>query len=219
MVSRKFVIRAASFGAGGALFLFIMMFAMRYLAISQDYAWQHASWAKTETQYKALVKAQDEWNAVSAVLRELDGWNKARFSWHRFLYDLRAVTPATMQFTQLAGMMKWEMVKSETPPPPEAAPAPKAKNEEGLEAPPPPPPSKGDPALRMEFSLNGRAKGQLADSTVVQFVQLLNENAALHTQIEQARLQSIQSDATARLRRETIRVFRIEATGPVRKLE
>lgn len=216
LVSRKFVIRSASIGTGGAAFLFVVFFAMRYLAISQDYAWQQTRWAKTEAQFKTLAKAQDEWTAISAVLGELDGWNKARLPWHRFLQDLRDVTPSAMQFTQLTGMMQWEMVKSEAPPPPETPPA--TKEEGGLEA-PPPPPSKGDPALRMQLSLNGRAKGELADSTVVQFVQLLNENAALHTQIEQARLQSIQSDASARIRRETVRVFRIEATGPVRKLE
>lgn len=202
-VSKRFVIRASIISGCSFAALFLIVTVERNIALRANLRSAKAEWDKIGTHYSEVKLKQQDLAATQALLKELAGWNKTRVEWNRMLVNAQHIVPTTIQLNKLAVRGEWEFVKQtplETPggaPPPEVAPM---------------------PALMFHMQLEGKAVGETADDTVVQFARTIREEPDFQKIFETMRLQrflreNVNSDE------DSGRVFEIEGVSFARKME
>lgn len=195
-------------GAGALLFI---AFAMQnYFSLRSNMNSAQSEWQAIETRYNAVTTEQKNLLANQALIGELNLWTKTRPSWSSLLPSLQQIVPASVQLTRFAVRSEWQYIK---PLPPATSAQP--------EGTPPPAPREipSIPARKSFISTEGRARGELADETVVQFVRTLREEAVYQPLLESVKLQRLMREVGQNEGAEADRIFEIQGEFFMRKLE
>lgn len=204
-VSRKFVLRVSVITAAAVAFLLLTISVHQQISLSRNLKTTKEDWQSIETRFKTATALRDKLNAHQTILNELGKWEKSRPDWTRALENLQTIVPSTIQITKLNVRGEWQFIQPPTPP---------AK--EGETTAPKAPPMV--PARRIAMNLEGKASGELADETVIQFVKTIRESAELNPMLESVKLQRLLREA-ALVDMQADRVFEIQGEFFLRKLE
>ena len=204
-VSRKFVLRASIITAATAVFLLLTVSVHQQISLSRNLKTTREDWQSIEKRFKEATVLRDKLTAHQTILNELGKWEKSRPNWTRALENLQGIVPSTIQLTKLSVRGEWQFIQPPARPP---------KEGDTTEQKPPP----MVPARRITLNLEGKASGELADETVIQFVKTIRESAELNPMLESVKLQRLLREASM-VDVQADRVFEIQGEFFLRKLE
>lgn len=208
-VSMRFVMLICGSLLGAVVLLLAAVSIQQSLALRSNLRLAKQEWESIEARYNSVVEKQKELATHLSLLRELQTWHTNRPEWSRLLPALQDIAPESVQLTRLGMRSDWVYLKP--PAPPEGA----KSGDENKEAKNPP----LIPARKTTISAEGRARGELADETVVQFVRTWRDNAAFKPYFESVRLQRLQRESDRGSGGGDDRLFEIQGEFALRKLE
>ncbi|MBP7828880.1 MAG: hypothetical protein KA248_03065 [Kiritimatiellae bacterium] len=164
-------------------------------------------WRVREPLYRKTLDMKQDLATKRKLDQELGGWQASRIAWTGPLEELRLIAAPTLQFRRLniRGEMDIRVPKTKAPKAGEGKPA-------GGAAPAP----AGTPARRFFLLVEGRAVGDKAEDSVLQFDAALRRAAAFRGLLESVRLQKLESEEAGK--GPAGQAFAIEAATPRREM-
>lgn len=211
VVSTAFIIRVSIVTVALFSLLFGLLALIQHRNARQMLFGAEELWKVREPLYRKTVAMKQDLATKRKLDTELRGWQSSRIAWHDPLTELREIALPTLQFRRLniRGEMDIRIPKTKTP---------KAGSAEGKPAGEgAAPAAAGTPARRFFLLIEGRAVGDLAEDSVLQFDAALRRAPGFRPVLESVRLQKLESeDGTAR--GAAGQAFSIEATTARREM-
>jgi len=219
LVSTSFIIRAGIMTVA----LFSLVFGV--LALSQHrnarqmlFSAQEL-WRVREPIYRKILAMKQDLATKRKLDQELQGWKTSRIEWSNPLAVLQQIVPPALQFRRLTiwGNMDISIPKITKV---KAAKGGAAKAEAAtvmMTGEPAGPIAGGTPARSFSLLIEGRATGEKAEDTVLQFDAALREEPVFRALLQSVRLQRLQSEEGI-AGGEAGRAFSIEASTARREM-
>lgn len=183
---------------------------IRYETNKNDLAAAQNIWAIREPMYNKVLKMKEDLATEKKFQQELRGWQASRIEWKPLLIELRKICPPSVQLRRLGIkgdlFIKQKPVVTPVDGEPGEAPAASVAASPGL-------------AMRWyTITIDGKAAGDMAEDTVVQFVRTFGHDALFSPLFEAPpKLNSLQRD-TSQGGNQPIRVFTIEGSTLKREM-
>jgi hypothetical protein len=210
-VSLRFTILVSSALVGLILLVVLGLAAQRSMALRRNLRDARAEWTRIEPQFNKVSDLQKSLGANDALIGELALWSKTRPSWSKLLPALQQVVPESVQFTRLNARSEWQFLKPPAPPAGSGAEAGAKSKAQATELP-------NIPARKAFVSVEGRARGDLADETVVQLVRTWREADEYRPLFESVKLQRLLRE-NVQGKEQPDRLFEIQGEFFLRRLE
>jgi hypothetical protein len=195
-VSRQFTIIASAAGGGALLLLLGLILAVNFLGARREVAQLERRWSDIEEAHGQALALKEQVERNQRILGELNGWRASRLEWAKLMYDMERLVPSSVQLTRFDVRNIYDMVLAEGEKDPRA----------------------GTPVRMYKIDMGGKAKGEFAEDTVLQFVRRISESPAYADILSSIKLQSLQKDRS-HTGAEAGRLFGIEGFTQPREMK